>query len=120
MNMNAQVGRWFEIGILAGLTFAPLGIWYVLSVVDECRSLNFELIILWIRALRWITYVCGVALFLANLTSAYFAHDIKYVCALLTFSAGLSMPQSWLKRKSSRVETGSSLDARAATKTERQ
>lgn len=121
--MNAQVERSFEIAILSALMFAPLAIWLVLHTVDTLGMLRLEPTMAWLKALGWITYVCGAALFLATFTSTYFARDIKYAGALLTFSAGLSMPLGWLRRKSSRVEARPSLDVRplsAVTKTEGQ
>ena len=91
------------------LVLAPLGIWLALYAAAQWCSFSLRSFVPWMGKLRWITYFCGVALCLAHFTNAHFFHDLDFAGAVLTFSVGLSMPTSWLKRKYSRVETRPSL-----------
>ena len=102
--MNLEEARRLGIGIWMSLTLAPFVIWLALYAAAR-RSFRLRPLVPWMRTLRWIAYGSGVALGLAHFTSAHFSHDFTYAAAVLTFSIGLSFPESWLKGRFPLTET---------------
>jgi ABC-type uncharacterized transport system permease subunit len=101
--MNAEGSRLLEIGILAFLMLSPIAIWLALYIAAQKSPFNSGLFLTCLKKLRGIAYVCGIALILSHFTSAHFFHDFNYGGAVLTFSAGLSIPESLLKKQVDRI-----------------
>jgi len=97
--MSPAGARLLGIGIVVFLTLSPLGIWLALYAAIRWCSFSLQWFVPWMRMTRWIAYVCGLGMYLAHFTSAHFAHDFIYGGAVLTFSFGLSMPETWLKKR---------------------
>lgn len=93
--MNFEGARVLQIALI----LAPLGIWLAIYAAAQRCSFSLRSFVPWMRKLRWITYFCGVALCLAHFTNAHFFHDLDFAGAVLTFSVGLSMPTSWLRKR---------------------
>jgi hypothetical protein len=89
----------FTIILVSLIGIAPLILWVILWTIDKSSSLNPSAVLPWIRVLRWITWCSAIVLFLAGLFGDHFQHFPRYAGAMLTFSIGLSLPQSWLKKK---------------------
>ena len=93
--MNSEEARLLRIVLI----LMPLGIWIALSAAAQWRSSSLLSFVPWIKRLRWTAYICGLALCLAHFTSAHFSDDFDYGSAVLTLSVGLSIPESWLKKR---------------------
>jgi hypothetical protein len=75
----------------------PLVFWLAMYVAARWWSINWRPILPWLKILRWVSWGCGVALGFASL-----ARNIvpsSYLLLTLGFSAGLSLPESWVKRR---------------------
>ena len=82
-----------EIGSI--LVTAPMILWVALYLGSR-QSINLRALLPWIRVLRWLGWGLGILFFLAALTRNRFP---TYGCAMSAFSAGLSLPESWVKRR---------------------
>ena len=87
---------------VAGIEFAlsifalPLIFWLGMYWATRCWSIDWRPILQWLRILRWVGWGCGMAMVLISL-----ARSASPVSGLLIigFSLGLSLPQSWVKRR---------------------
>lgn len=88
---------------VAGIEFAlavsalPLIFWLGIYWAARWWSINWRPILPWLRILRWIGWGCGTAMFFISLTRSIF--PVGYAVVVLGFSAGLSLPESWVKRR---------------------
>ncbi|HEV2400107.1 MAG TPA: hypothetical protein VGS27_24425 [Candidatus Sulfotelmatobacter sp.] len=87
---------------IAGIKFTlaffalPLISWLAMYLATRWRSVNWRPILPWLKILRWVGWGCGTALFLTSLARNVFP---VYGVIILGFSAGLSIPESWVKRR---------------------
>jgi hypothetical protein len=82
-----------EIGSL--LITAPMIVWFSLYVA-ALQSMKLRPVLPWLRVLRWVGWGLGIVFFLAALARNSFP---TYGCAMSAFSAGLSLPEGWVKRR---------------------
>ena len=88
---------WQCVGFI--LIIAPLAFWAALYfVVRHGRSIPVAVLPI-IRALRWMGWSSGMALFVAYLTGFHHFHLWPLASALCTFSIGLSFPERWAKER---------------------
>jgi hypothetical protein len=81
------------------LVTAPLILWASFWAIDKTSSIKPLAVIPWIKLMRRVAWSCALVLFLVALFRDHFQHFPTYAIALSTFSVGLSLPESWLKRK---------------------
>jgi hypothetical protein len=84
-----------EIG--SALVVAPMIVWLALYVAARWGSISLRAALPWLRILRYVTWGSAIALYIVH-----FAHDRfpwAYGAAVFTFSAGLALPESWVKRR---------------------
>ena len=93
--MPLEPSRISHIEIPSTLFALPLVIWLTLYSAERWLSLNSRPILPWLKALRWIGWVLGVVLLLLSVTSAHLRW--VYGVAVMTFSGGLSIPESWIR-----------------------
>ncbi len=84
-----------EIGFT--LVALPLTIWLAIYMAVRLWSINPRPILPWLNILRWLDWGLGLVLMLIHWTNDHF--PFTYGIAVLTFSAGLAIPQSWVKRR---------------------
>ena len=71
---------------------APILAWVGLYAVARVFSASLRPVLPWLSAVRWLAYVAGIIL--------WFAYPNLNLCvSCLAASAGLSLPQSWIKRR---------------------
>ena len=75
----------------------PLILWLAMYLAARWWSINWRPILPWLRILRWLGWGFGSVLVLASMVRNVF--PITDGVLILTFSAGLSMPESWVKRR---------------------
>jgi len=75
----------------------PLAFWFAMYMASRWWAINWRPILPWLRILRWFSWACGVALFLTSLARSSF--PTSYGVFTLGFAAGLSIPESWVKRR---------------------
>jgi hypothetical protein len=75
----------------------PLILWLAMYLAARWWSINWRPILPWLRILRWLGWGFGGVLVLASMVRNVF--PITDGVLILTFSAGLSMPESWVKRR---------------------
>ena len=80
------------LGLL--ISAAPLLFWIMLYAVARKWPFDFQPLLTWMRAVRYVTWACGLVLMVAG------AHW-PYPMALITFSLGLSFPEGWARRHAS-------------------
>jgi uncharacterized membrane protein YadS len=82
---------------------APMVVWLALYVASRRWSLDLRPTLPWFRTLRWIAWVIGSALLLVSMTLLFFsmAHQRFFIYGMscCSLSAGLSIPQGWVKRR---------------------
>jgi hypothetical protein len=61
-----------------------------------------------LRILRWFTWSLGIVLSPLSFMSASPWDSLRLSGAVLTFSVGLSIPQSWLKKKTGQSDVAAS------------
>jgi hypothetical protein len=93
--MNASKVAALEFILL--LAPAPFIIWLALWIAAR-RSINLRPLIPWLRVLRWLGWGAGLMFGFAWLATDRFVW-ITYECALIGFSAGLGIPEGWVKRR---------------------
>ena len=77
------------------LVVSPLLLWLAFYAAARWSSSNLRPIIPYLRAMRWVGFTLGALLFLISLVRDDFRGF--YGAALLTFSAGLGIPEWWVK-----------------------
>jgi len=95
--MSFDHSKLLLIEISSTLFLLPLLIWLALYVAHRFWSFNSRPALPWFKTVRWIGWSFGVILLLLS-----FAHEHLawvYGLAMITFSTGLSIPESWVKRR---------------------
>jgi len=87
------------IVICAILIAGPFVVWFFVYCVSKCPSVSLHRFLPLLRALRWATWAAAIALMLPAFASGAIHRAAVYGFALSSFSAGLSFPQSWLRKK---------------------
>lgn len=75
----------------------PLIFWLAIYLAARWWSINWRPILLWLKILRWVGWGLGAVLVLVSIFRNVF--PITDGALILTFSAGLSIPESWVKRQ---------------------
>ena len=86
-----------RIEITSTLFLLPLIIWLILYLAQRLWSVNLLPALPWVKTLRWAGWALGVALLLLSLTGGQLPWG--YGIAMTAFSAGLSIPESWIKQR---------------------
>lgn len=86
-----------RIEITSTLFALPLIIWLILYLSRRWWSVNSRPALPWLKTLRWIGWVVGVALLLLSVTGSRLPW--VYGIAMATLSVGLSIPESWITRR---------------------
>jgi hypothetical protein len=95
--MNSYGPKTLVLGIYLLLIVAPFIGWGALYVGVRNWSLDPQQLMSWLRGLRWLSWICAVLLFGGYVVGGHYPW--AYPIAMFTFSAGLSFPESWLKRR---------------------
>jgi len=95
--MPFELSRVSRIEIASTLFVLPLAIWLSLYLAQRWWSVNSRPALPWLKTLRWIGWVSGVALLLVSFTGSHLPW--VYGVAATTFSAGLSIPESWIRSR---------------------
>jgi hypothetical protein len=86
----------------------PFSVWGILYVATRRMPSHLPVLMKRLRVLRWITWCLAIAIWLFSLVSASHASHAsqlirwRFGTAFLTFSLGLSIPQSWLQTKANK------------------
>jgi hypothetical protein len=86
-----------RIEITATLLVLPLVILLSLYLAQRWCSINSRPALPWLKTLRWMGWAVGTVLLFLSLTGSRLPS--VYGIAMLAFSAGLSIPESWVKRR---------------------
>lgn len=74
----------------------PLIFWLTMYWAARWWSINWRPILPWLRTVRWISWGFAAVLLLLGLGDANFSW---LGFAMLSFSAGLCIPEGWVKRR---------------------
>ena len=85
------------IEISATVFVAPIIGWLALYVAAPWGSLGLRPVLPWLRVLRWAAWGLAIALSVAYLADNHF--PFIYGLAMSSFSSGLALPESWVKRR---------------------
>jgi hypothetical protein len=85
--------------IMIVLMTAPLILWAYLGAVTETSSIKLRSVLSWIRLVRWVSWSFSIVLFLIALVVDHIQKFPYYAIGMSTFSAGLALPEGWLKRQ---------------------
>jgi hypothetical protein len=91
------------IGVTSLLIIAPFVLWGVLYVAVRKWSLDLRPLIPRFRVFRWVAWSCGLLLYVGYFLGAHYPWG--FPIAVVTFSIGLSFPESWLKRQYAPVDS---------------
>ena len=91
--MSIHPSKVFGLVVLA----LPLAFWLTIYWAARWWSINWRPILPWLKFLRWVGWGCGTAMVLISLARSVF--PVGYGVIILGFSAGLSLPESWVKRR---------------------
>ena len=81
--------------LVAG-TVAPLAVWAAIYAALKQNMFPAGSMLRVVRALRWIAWAGSILILLCIVLP--FHLSLFYAVSVSTFSAGLSLPESWLKR----------------------
>lgn len=95
--MSSDASKVNAIEFTSAFFALPLVFWLAMYVAACCWSINWRPVLPWLKILRWVGWGCGVALILTSLARNIFPDS--YGVAILGFSAGLSLPESWVRRR---------------------
>ncbi len=94
--MNIDSSKLLAIETYSGFSLSPLIIWLALYGASRRWPIDPRPVLKWLRILRWVGW--GVAILLGLLALARDQFP-SYGLGMSTFSIGLSLPESWLKRR---------------------
>src|SRR6266542_4308585 len=94
--MNIDSSKLLAIETFSVFSVLPHIIWLALYGASRRWPIHPRPVLKWLRILRWVGW--GIAIPLGLLALARNQFPI-YGLAMSTFSAGLSFPESWLKRR---------------------
>jgi hypothetical protein len=97
--MNIVRIKPFSFSIFAVFVVAPLVSWLLVYVLVRYSLIDPNRLESWLGAARWATWIPAMALMLAAIANDNFHYLFVYGCGLLSFSAGLSFSESWLKKR---------------------
>lgn len=86
-----------RIEFASALFVLPLVIWLTLYLAQRWLSVNSRPALPWLKTLRWVGWAVGVVLLALSLTGGRLPS--VYGIAMTAFSAGLAIPESWIKRR---------------------
>ena len=79
------------------VSLLPLFVWLAIYMAARRRQIQARPTLRWLRVLRWVGWGFGIALLTLSLARDHF--PFIYGLAMTTFSTGLSLPESWLRRR---------------------
>ena len=91
--MSIDSSNVFALAVLA----LPLAFWLIIYSATRWWSINWRPILPWLKFLRWVGWGCGTAIVFISLARSVL--PVGYGVIMLGFSAGLSLPESWVKRR---------------------
>ena len=95
--VNVDGHKLLAIEIGSVVAAAPMIVWFALYVAARWGTIGLASVLPWLRILRWVTWGLAVALFIAHFTHDRFPW--AYGAAVFAVSAGLSLPEGWVKRR---------------------
>lgn len=95
--MSIDPSRFAAIEFASAAIALPLVFWLTMYWAARWWSINWRPILPWLKILRWVSWGCGTGMVLISLARSVF--PVAYGMVILGFSAGLSLPQSWVKRR---------------------
>lgn len=93
------------IGLLVAVS--PLLLWLLLYLANRTSQLDLTAQISRIKVLRWIFYIAGLSLWLVCFFDRRYGQYWPLGTVAITASVGLSLPDSWLKKRLARCEEAS-------------
>ena len=96
--MNTNASRTAAIEIFSFFSAMPLVIWLALYLSARWLSVNPQKVLAWLKVLRWIAWVFGLAGTLLELTLARGRFPV-YGLSIMGCSAGLALPENWVKHR---------------------
>jgi hypothetical protein len=96
MRANAKL---ISIGVLTLAVASPFATIGILAVIAHYRKSNLQPALLWLRGLRWASWLAGAPFTFAALASQKFFFCFPIGMALISASAGLSITEQWVKRR---------------------
>ena len=96
-NMNGGRERLLFCEVL--LLISPFVLWATLSAAARREKSIPRFILPLLRALRWFGWISGAVILIVGGLDFYGFHGWPYGIALVTFSIGLSFPESWVKQR---------------------
>ena len=100
VNMGSRL---FAIMLFSVVAIAPLIIWMFLWAITESLSAKLRAVLPWIKMVRWVAWSGSIVLFIVYIIVDHLQHFPIFAIAMSSFSAGLSLPENWLKRKPART-----------------
>lgn len=94
--MSLDASNVAAIEVASAFFALPLAFWLAMYIAARWWSIKWRPILPWLKILRWFSWGGGVALFLTSLVRNTFP---SYGLLMLGFAAGLSIPESWVKRR---------------------
>ena len=95
--MNMDASKLLAIEISSAFVALPLVLWFTLYLAARWWSINSRPVLPWLRILRWLGWGFAIVLLFVHLANDHF--PFAYGTALTAFSAELSLPESWVKRR---------------------
>jgi hypothetical protein len=94
--MSIEPSKLAAIEFASAVIALPLVFWLTMYWAARWWSINWRPILPWLMFLRWVGWGCGAAMVLISLARSV---SPGYGLSMLGFSTGLSLPQSWVKRR---------------------
>ncbi len=95
--MNIDGSKVLAIEITLALMAVPFLVWLALYAAARWWSVGLRPVLPWMRPLRWIIWISGMALGFIHLARDRF--PVGYGIVMIGLSVGLSLPESWVKRR---------------------
>ena len=95
--MNIDGSKVLGIEVAATLVAAPMIIWIALYGAARWWAIGLRPVLPWLRILRWVGWGLATALYITHFARDRFPW--AYGAAVFAFSAGLALPESWVKRR---------------------
>ena len=96
--MSVDASKVAAIEFTSAFIALPLVFWLAMYMATRWWSINWRPVLPWLKILRWISWGCGAALLLTSLARNVLP-AANFGAVILGFSAGLSFPESWVKRR---------------------
>ena len=95
--MNIDGSKVLGIEVMSALIAAPMLVWIALYGASRWWSIGLRPALPWLRTLRWASWGLAIALYITHFAREHFPW--AYGAAFVAFSAGLALPESWVKRR---------------------